>query len=254
MASRRPQLAEWILGAAGVIQTVPSLALLALMVPLLDGMIGFWPALLALVLYSILPILANTVVGIRGVEPALIEAARGLGMSDWQMLVRVELPLAAPVILGGVRTATVLVVGTVTLVTTVGGASLGNYIFSGLESFNDLWTIFGCVLRRAAGRDARPVGAPAGVGGPAAQSAAGLGRRGRTAAGRRRRPLLSRRAHSRLAGRAGTVGRGGPGPPRAATRSRPPGVSTCRICSRSCPSTWAGTWRCRSVLWRSDCW
>ena len=146
VASRHPQMAEWVLAAAGVVQTVPSLALLALMVPLLGGMIGFWPALIALVLYAILPILANTVVGIRSVEPSLIEAARGLGMSDWQMLVRVELPLAASVILGGVRTATVLVVGMVTLVTTVGGASLGNYIFSGLESFNDLWTIIGCVL------------------------------------------------------------------------------------------------------------
>ena len=85
-------------------------------------------------MYSILPILANTIVGIRGVEPALIEAARGLGMNHRQMLLRVQLPLAAPVILAGVRTATVLVVGTATLVTPVGGRSLGNYIFAGLES------------------------------------------------------------------------------------------------------------------------
>ncbi len=145
-ASGRPRLAEWVLGAAGIVQTVPSLALLALMVPLLGGLIGFWPALLALVLYSILPMLANTIAGLRGVDPALIEAARGVGMSPRQMLWRVELPLAAPVILGGVRTATVLVVGMVTLVTTVGGASLGNYIFSGLESFNDLLTSVGCVF------------------------------------------------------------------------------------------------------------
>jgi osmoprotectant transport system permease protein len=107
---------------------------------------GFDVALVALVLYSILPILASSVAGLRGVDPALIEAARGLGMSNLQMLRRVEFPLAAPVILGGVRTATVLVVGMVTLVTTVGGASLGNYIFSGLEGFNDLWTIVGCVF------------------------------------------------------------------------------------------------------------
>lgn len=145
-ASRRPRLAEWVLGAAGIVQTVPSLALLALMVPLLGGLIGFWPALLAVVLYSLLPILSNTIAGLRGVEPALIEAARGLGMSPRQMLWRVELPLAAPVILGGVRTATVLVVGMVTLVTTVGGLSLGNYIFSGLESFNDLLTGVGCLF------------------------------------------------------------------------------------------------------------
>ena len=146
LASRRPKLAEWILGIAGIIQTVPSLALLALMVMLLRGMIGFVPAFLALVLYSILPILANTILGIKGVDPALTEAARGLGMSDRQMLLRVELPLATPVIIGGIRTATVLVVGTATLVTPVGGVSLGNYIFGGLESMNHTATIFGCVV------------------------------------------------------------------------------------------------------------
>lgn len=146
VVSRRPRLAELTLGFAGVIQTVPSLALLALMVLLLDGLIGFWPAFIALTLYSLLPILANTVLGIRGVDPTLTEAARGLGMSEAQMLRRVQLPLAAPVILGGIRTATVLVVGTATLVTPVGGRCLGNYIFSGLESMNHVSTLFGCVV------------------------------------------------------------------------------------------------------------
>jgi osmoprotectant transport system permease protein len=145
-ASRRPRLAELALGAAGVIQTVPSLALLVLMVPLLGGQTGFAPAFLALILYSILPILANTIIGIREVDPVLIEAGRGLGMSDGQLLRRVQLPLAAPVILGGVRTATVLVVGTATLVTPVGGESLGNYIFGGLETLNYVATVFGCVF------------------------------------------------------------------------------------------------------------
>ncbi len=146
VASRRPRLAEFVLGIAGIVQTVPTLALLVLMVPLLGGAIGFLPAFLALTLYGILPILANTVIGIRGVDPALTEAARGLGMSDRQMLFRVQLPLALPVIIGGVRTATVLVVGTATLATPVGGTSLGNYIFSGLEMNNMRATIFGCVL------------------------------------------------------------------------------------------------------------
>jgi osmoprotectant transport system permease protein len=146
IVSRRRKLVELTLGVAGVIQTVPSLALLALMVLVLGGLIGFWPAFIALTLYSILPILANTVLGIKGVDPALIEAARGLGMSERQMLIRVQLPLAAPVILGGIRTATVIVVGTATLVTPVGGESLGNYIFSGLESMNPAATIFGCVV------------------------------------------------------------------------------------------------------------
>src|SRR5262249_37329224 len=132
ITSRKPKLAEFTLGLAGVIQTVPSLALLAFMVLLLGGLIGFTPAFIALTMYSILPILANTIIGIRGVDPALIEAARGLGMSERQMLFRVQLPLAAPVIIAGIRTATVLVVGTATLVSPVGGKSLGNYIFQGL--------------------------------------------------------------------------------------------------------------------------
>jgi osmoprotectant transport system permease protein len=144
-ASQRPRLAELVLGIAGIIQTVPSLALLALMVPLLGGMIGFVPAFIALTLYSILPALSNTITGIRGVDPNLVEAARGLGMSDRQKLFRVELPLAAPVIISGIRTATVLVVGTATLVTPVGGTSLGNYIFQGLQTGNQVGVVFGCI-------------------------------------------------------------------------------------------------------------
>jgi len=146
IASSRPTLAEYLLGIAGILQTVPTLALLALMVPLLGGMIGFVPAFIALTLYSILPILANTITGIRAVDPTLTEAARGLGMDDWQMLYRVQLPLAAPVILSGVRTATVLVVGTATLALPVGGLSLGNYIFSGLSMNNITATVFGCIF------------------------------------------------------------------------------------------------------------
>lgn len=144
-ASRRPRLAEASLAVAGVVQTVPSLALLALLMLLLNERTGFWPAFLALTLYGVLPILANTVVGIRGVDPTLTEAARGLGMSNRQTLRRVELPLAAPVIIGGVRTATVLVVGTATLATPVGGQSLGNYIFAGIATLNHASTAFGCV-------------------------------------------------------------------------------------------------------------
>jgi osmoprotectant transport system permease protein len=146
LVSRHRKLTELTLGVAGIIQTVPSLALLALMVIALQGLIGFWPAFIALTLYSILPILANTVIGIKGVDATLIEAARGLGMSERQMLFRVQLPLAAPVIIGGIRTATVIVVGTATLVTPVGGESLGNYIFSGLESMNPMATAFGCIV------------------------------------------------------------------------------------------------------------
>jgi osmoprotectant transport system permease protein len=149
LVSRRPLLAEGAITLAGILQTIPSLALLALMVPLLGGQIGFWPAFLALVIYSMLPILANTVVGIRGVDPALLEAADALGMNRRQRLWRVELPLAAPVLLGGLRTATVLVVATATLATPVGQQTLGNYIFQGLNIRDTPMIVFGCALAAA---------------------------------------------------------------------------------------------------------
>jgi osmoprotectant transport system permease protein len=145
VVSRGRKRAELTLAVAGIVQTVPSLALLALMVLVL-GMIGFEPAFVALTLYSILPILAGTITGLRGVDPTLTEAARGLGMNERQMLFGVQLPLAAPVIISGIRTATVMVVGTATLVSPVGGRSLGNYIFQGLESLNYESVAFGCIL------------------------------------------------------------------------------------------------------------
>jgi osmoprotectant transport system permease protein len=156
--SRNARFESPVLGFASVLQTIPSLALLALMVPVLAGLgallagfgveirsIGFLPAVVALTLYSVLPILRNTVTGIGGVDPALVEAARGVGMTDRQRLVRVELPLALPVIVAGVRTATVWVVGTATLATPVGATSLGNYIFSGLQTRNFTAVLVGSV-------------------------------------------------------------------------------------------------------------
>ncbi len=133
-----------VLAIAGVIQTIPSLALLALMVPLLRQ-IGFLPALIALVLYSLLPVIRNTVTGIDEVDPNLIEAGRGLGMTDRQLLFRVQLPLAMPMIIAGIRTATVWVVGIATLSTPVGATSLGNYIFSGLQTQNFTAVLVGCI-------------------------------------------------------------------------------------------------------------
>ena len=147
-----------ILTSAAVIQTVPSLALMALMVPLLDatdglglglGAFGFYPAVIALTLYSILPILRNTVTGILGVDPTLTEAARGVGMTPWQVLFKVELPLGAPVIVAGIRTATVWVVGIATLATPVGQRCLGNYIFTGLQTRNWVMVMFGVVSAAA---------------------------------------------------------------------------------------------------------
>jgi len=149
LVTRAPRLEGLVLGVAGVIQTIPSLALLAVMVPVLAALgfsgIGFLPAFLGLTLYGLLPILRNTLTGIRGVAPELIEAARGVGMTSGQMLGRVELPLAAPVIVAGVRTATVWIVGIATLSTPVGAPSLGNYIFSGLQTRNYAAVLVGCV-------------------------------------------------------------------------------------------------------------
>ena len=156
--TRRRSLEPGVLGVASVVQTIPSLALLAVMVPALAGLalwleplglelrsIGYAPAIVALSLYSVLPILRNTVAGIHGVDPALCEAARGVGMTPGQQLWRVELPLALPVIVAGMRTAAVWVVGTATLSTPVGATSLGNYIFAGLQTRNYTAVMVGCV-------------------------------------------------------------------------------------------------------------
>jgi len=159
-AAKKPRARGTVLAVTGIIQTIPSLALLALMVPalvlltaLLDRIIpgnglsafGFWPALIALTLYSMLPIVRNTITGINEVDPAMSEAAKGLGMTPLQMLLRVEIPLATPIIVAGIRTATIWVVSMATLSTQVGQPSLGNYIFSGLQTKNWTAVLFGCI-------------------------------------------------------------------------------------------------------------
>ena len=148
-ATRLRWLEHPALAIAGVIQTVPSLALLAIMVPVLAAInlqsIGFLPAVIGLTLYGVLPILRNTVTGIAGVNPALREAALGVGMTPTQRLTRVELPVAMPVIVAGIRTSTVWLVGIATLSTPVGATSLGNYIFSGLQTRNYTAVLVGCV-------------------------------------------------------------------------------------------------------------
>ncbi len=163
IAAHRHSVVRWpVLTLASVIQTIPSLALLALFYPLLLALsaatsglglqfsaLGFLPSLLALTLYSMLPIIRNTVAGLQGVDADVREAARGVGMTDNQMLARVELPLAAPVIMAGVRTAAVWVIGTATLSTPVGQTSLGNYIFTGLQTENWVFVLFGCAAAAA---------------------------------------------------------------------------------------------------------
>ncbi|OHB36250.1 MAG: ABC transporter permease [Phenylobacterium sp. RIFCSPHIGHO2_01_FULL_70_10] len=159
VAAARNRHIRWpVLAGASLIQTIPSLALLALFFPLLlvvsalsedvigrgFSALGFLPALLALTLYSMLPIVRNGATGILSLDPAIIQAAEGVGMTPRQRLFQVELPLAAPVIMAGVRTAAVWTIGAATLSTPVGQTSLGNYIFSGLQTENWVLVLFGC--------------------------------------------------------------------------------------------------------------
>ena len=158
LAYRRPVLRGFLLGITSIVQTVPGLALLALFYPLLLALsaltaswlgvgfsaFGFLPSVLALALYSMLPVARNTITGLREIDPALTEAAQGVGMTPRQSLTMVELPLALPVIMAGIRTAAVWVIGTATLSTPIGQTSLGNYIFAGLQTQNWVFVLFGC--------------------------------------------------------------------------------------------------------------
>ena len=175
VARNRPLMRALLLGLASIVQTVPGLALLALFYPLLLALaalslswfgygfsaFGFLPAVLALALYSMLPVLRNTITGLNGVDPTILEAAQGVGMTGLQSLLSVELPLALPVMMAGIRTAAVWVIGTATLSTPIGQTSLGNYIFAGLQTQNWVFVLFGCIAaallalvgRSIAGRD-----------------------------------------------------------------------------------------------------
>lgn len=145
MLTRRPAWQRPVLGAANVVQTIPSLALFGLLIPLPLFGIGTRTALVALTLYALLPILRNTVTGIAAVDPALREAAVGLGMTDRQLLRRVELPLAAPVVLAGIRLATVIGVGLATIAAPIGAGGLGTLIFSGVASLDDARILAGAL-------------------------------------------------------------------------------------------------------------
>jgi osmoprotectant transport system permease protein len=143
LIARKRRLASGVLGVAGVLQTVPSVALLGFLIPLLG--IGIGPALVALFLYALLPIIRNTFVGITEVSPSVIEAARGLGMTDRQILTKVQLPLALPVIFAGVRTATVINVGVATLAAYVAAGGLGEFIFGGIALSNTDMILAGAI-------------------------------------------------------------------------------------------------------------
>lgn len=139
-----PKLSRIILGLANIIQTIPSLALFAFALPFFG--IGAKPAVFALFLYALLPILKNTLLGIQSVNPAIIQAATGMGMSNAQILFQVEVPLSIAVIMGGVRISTVTSIGVATIATLIAAGGLGDFIYSGLSMYDQPMILTGAIL------------------------------------------------------------------------------------------------------------
>lgn len=141
--SRKRKVAEFYIGITAVLQTIPSLALFGFLVPILG--IGTGTALVALIIYALLPILRNTYTGITGVDEGIIEAGEGMGMTKRQILWKIQLPLSLPFMMAGIRTATVLTVGVATLATFVGAGGLGDVIWRGLQSWNNSLVLAGAI-------------------------------------------------------------------------------------------------------------
>ena len=141
--STRKKASNWVLQLAGIFQTIPSMALLGLFIPIMG--IGTLPALTALVIYSIFPILQNTITGLQGIDPSLEEAGIAFGMTKWERLKKFEIPLAMPVIVSGVRTATVMIIGTATLAALVGAGGLGSFILLGIDRRNASLILIGAI-------------------------------------------------------------------------------------------------------------
>ena len=147
LATRARWLEAPVINITGVLYTIPSLALFAVLIPVLG--LGARPAIVALALYSLLVIVRNTVVGLRTVDPAAVDAARGMGMTAWERLVLVEIPLALPVILAGVRAATVASIGVATIAAYIGAGGLGVLIFDGIRTLDPDPVIAGTLLASA---------------------------------------------------------------------------------------------------------
>jgi len=146
LISRWPALNRPVLGSANIIQTIPSLALFGFLLPApWIGARADRLAIFALTLYALLPLIRNTYVGIRGVDPAVVEAGRGMGLTDRQLLLQVELPLAMGVIVAGIRVATVISVGLATIAAAIGAGGLGEYIFRGLAMVNNAVILAGAI-------------------------------------------------------------------------------------------------------------
>jgi len=141
-----PRLRAGALAVASIFQTIPSLALFGFLIPLpFLGGIGTRTAIVALVLYALLPILRNTYVGLTGVDPAILEAAEAMGMTEDQILFRVRLPLASSFILAGIRTATVITIGVATIAAAIGAGGLGTFIFRGVAMVSDAVILAGAI-------------------------------------------------------------------------------------------------------------
>ncbi len=146
LISLRPGWNKPVLGSANIIQTIPSLALFGFLLPVpWIGARSERLAILALTLYALLPMIRNTYAGIRGVDPLVVEAGRGMGMTDRQLLLQVQLPLALGVIIAGVRVATVISVGLATIAAAIGAGGLGEYIFRGLAMVNNQLILAGAI-------------------------------------------------------------------------------------------------------------
>ena len=144
--AHRPRLNKPVLASANIIQTIPSLALFGFLLPVpWLGERADRLAILALTLYALLPMIRNTYTGIRGVDPAVVEAGRGMGLTDWQLLLQVELPLAVSVILSGVRVAVVISVGLATIAAAIGAGGLGEFIFRGLAMVDNRVILAGAI-------------------------------------------------------------------------------------------------------------
>lgn len=146
--TRNKQLAQKVIGGANVIMTIPSIALFGLMLPLLAVFghgLGKVPAIIALVLYAELPIVRNTYVAIKNVDPALVDAGRGMGMSKWQLLREVEIPMAVPVIIAGLRTAVVMIIGIAAIAAYVGAGGLGVFIQQGIARSHESMVLAGAL-------------------------------------------------------------------------------------------------------------
>ncbi|MCC2930767.1 MULTISPECIES: glycine betaine/carnitine/choline/choline sulfate ABC transporter permease OpuCB [Bacillus] len=143
LLTRMKKGAGAVIGAVNIVQTLPSLAILAFFIPLLG--VGKVPAIVALFFYSVLPILRNTYTGIKGVNKNLLESGKGIGMTVWEQIRLVEIPLAIPIIMAGIRTSTIYLIGWATLASFIGGGGLGDYIFIGLNLYQPEYIIGGAV-------------------------------------------------------------------------------------------------------------